>query len=67
MRIFVYIALIVILASFVFNLMNFEYDKGILAEVNRPYIIGLGSGICGLILCFIFLRFFQIHSNSKSE
>lgn len=63
MKTFVYIALFIILGSFVFNLVSMDYEMGLMSEENRPYIIGLGAGVCGLILCAIFLKYYRLKSN----
>jgi len=63
MKTFVYIAFFIILGSFVFNLVYFDYKESFLGEENRPYVIGLAAGICGLILCFIFLKYYRLKDN----
>lgn len=63
MKNFVYIALFIILGSFVFNFISMDYEASLLGEENRPYIIGLGAGVCGLILCAIFLNYYRLKSN----
>lgn len=67
MKIFVYIALIIILGSFVYNLVSMDFDLSLLGTENRPYLIGLCAGVCGLILCFIFLRFYRLKSNLEKQ
>ena len=63
MKTFVYISLVIILGSFVYNLISMDYAQGLLHVDNLPYIIGLCAGICGLILCFIFLNYYRLKSN----
>lgn len=67
MKTFVYIALFIILGSFVFNLVSMDYELGLLHEENRAYIIGLGAGVCGLILCAIFLKYYRLKSNLENR
>ncbi len=67
MKNFVYIALFIILGSFVFNFISMDYEAPILGEENRPYIIGLGAGVCGLILCSIFLKYYRLKSNLENR
>ena len=67
MKTFVYIALFIILGSFIYNFFSMDYGMGILSEVNRPYIIGIGAGICGLILCAIFLKYYRLKSNLENR
>lgn len=63
MKTFVYIAFFIIFGSFIFNLVSMDYKQPFLDEENRPYIIGLSAGICGLILCFILLKFYRLKEN----
>lgn len=63
MKKIIYIALVLLLGSFIYNLVSMDYGLGILDASNRPFIIGLGAGICGLILCFIFLNYYRLKSN----
>ncbi len=63
MKTFVYIAFLIIFGSFVFNLVSIDYKEPILGEENLPYIIGLSAGICGLILCFILLKYYRLKEN----
>lgn len=60
MKKFVYIALIIILGSFVFNFITFDYKLGIFHKFNLPYIIGIGAGVCGVILCMILLKYYRL-------
>ncbi|MFA5620932.1 MAG: hypothetical protein WDA08_11560 [Weeksellaceae bacterium] len=62
MKVFVYIVLVVILGSLIFNIVSYESDYGFSSDVNRPYIIGVGAGICGLILGLIILQYLRLKS-----
>lgn len=67
MKKFVYIALVIIIASFVFNIISIDYQLGMLNKENLPFIIGLGSGICGFILCLIFLKFYRMKAHLSQQ
>lgn len=67
MKTFVYISLVIILGSFIYNLVSMDYGLSLLHADNRPFIIGLGAGVCGLILCFIFLNYYRLKSNLENR
>jgi hypothetical protein len=67
MKTFVYIALFIILGSFVFNVVSMDFKQSLLGSYNRPYIIGICSGICGIILCFIFLNYYRLKANLEKK
>ncbi len=67
MKVFLYIVLFVILFSFGYNLYYLDLDESFLGAQNRPYVIGLAAGICGLILCIIFLRYERLKSNLEKR
>ena len=67
MKTFVYVALVIILGSFVYNIWNFDWNNNLLGDENRPYLIGLCAGICGLILCLIFLRYYRLKANLENR
>lgn len=67
MKTFVYVALVIIIGSFVYNFWNFDFDQSVLGVENRPYLIGLCAGVCGLILCAIFLRFYRLKANLENR
>lgn len=66
MKNFLYISLFIILGSFVFNFVSFKYSLGLFHEVNLPYIVGIGAGICGLILCLILFKYLRLKENSEN-
>lgn len=63
MKTFIYIAFLIIFGSFVFNLVSIDYKDSFWGEENRPYIIGLSAGFCGLILCFILMKYYRLKEN----
>lgn len=67
MRVFLYIALFIIIFSFGYNLYYLDLDESFLGAENRPYVIGLAAGICGFILCIIFLRTARLKSNLENR
>ncbi|HLV23835.1 MAG TPA: hypothetical protein VKY36_03535 [Moheibacter sp.] len=69
MKTFIYIALFIILGSFAYNLISFQYDKNLLGIENQPFLIGLLAGICGLILCVIMLKHLRLkeHLNRRAK
>lgn len=67
MKTLIYIILIAILGSFIFNLVKFNYGIGLMAEENRTYIIGLGAGICGFLLALIMLKYLQLKPNLENQ
>jgi hypothetical protein len=67
MKNFVYVALFIILGSFVYNLISFEYGKSIIGEENFPYLLGLAAGLCGLIICFILLKYYRLKENLNQK
>lgn len=67
MKVFLYIVLFVIIFSFGYNLYYLDLDESFLGKENRPYVIGLAAGICGLILCLIFLRYARLKSNLENR
>lgn len=67
MKVFLYIVLFVILFSFGYNVYYLDLDESFLGTQNRPYVIGLAAGICGLILCIIFLRYERLKSNLEKR
>lgn len=67
MKTFAYIAILLIIGSLVYNLIQFDYNESILSDWNRPFIIGIGSGVCGLILAMIILRYNQLRPNLENQ
>lgn len=67
MKTFIYIVLFVIIFSFGYNLYYLDPSESFFGSENRPYIIGLAAGICGLILCIIFLRYARLKSNLENR
>lgn len=70
MKTYVYIVLIIVFGSFIYNFISINYDESILSDHNFPYIIGLAAGLCALILALIILKYLQAKKyldDSKSE
>lgn len=67
MKIFVYIVLFIIICSFGYNLYYLDLSESLFENENRPYVIGLAAGICGLILCVIFLKHARLKSNLENR
>ena len=67
MKVFIYIALFVIVFSFGYNLYYLDLDTSLTGAENRPYILGLAAGICGLILCVILLKSARLKSNLENR
>lgn len=67
MKVFIYIVLFVIVFSFGYNLYYLDLETSFMGAENRPYVLGLAAGICGLILCIIFLKSARLKSNLESR
>jgi uncharacterized membrane protein len=67
MKTFVYVALVIILGSFIYNIYSFNFSESFLGDENRPYLIGLCAGVCGLILCAIFLKYYRLKGNLENR
>jgi hypothetical protein len=59
--------MILILGSLVYNLIEFDYSLGMFAELNLPYVIGIGAGVCGLILALIMLKYNQLKPSLDNQ
>lgn len=67
MKSVIYIILIVIVGSLVYNLTKINYQLGFFAEENQVFVIGLGSGICGFLLGLIILKYLQLKPNLENQ
>lgn len=67
MKIFIYLALILILGSFGYNLWAMDYTKSFMSEVNRPYIFGLSAGVCATVVCVILLKYEHLKQNLANQ
>ena len=63
MKTYIYIITAILVGALGYNLYEFDYQAGILADQNFPMVIGLGASICGLILAFVFFSFFKLQQN----
>lgn len=67
MKTLIYIFLILILGSFVYNLVKFHYSLSILSDENQTFVIGLGAGLCGFILGLIMLKYLQLKPSLDNQ
>ena len=67
MKTFLYIILFIILGSVFYNLASYNYNLSLMSDENRSSIIGLGAGICGLILWLIMLKYLQLKPNLDQQ
>jgi uncharacterized membrane protein len=67
MKTFVYVALVIILGSFIYNIISLDFSDSLMGAENRPYIIGLCAGVSGLILCAIFLKYYRLKGNLENR
>ncbi|MFV0304987.1 MAG: hypothetical protein ACK5IC_05870 [Moheibacter sp.] len=63
MKTFVSISLFIVIGSFVFNLVSMDFKQSLFGDDNQPYIIGLGAGVCALILCIIYFQYERLKTN----
>lgn len=67
MKTFIYIVIIFILGSLVYNLTKYHYSESLFSDWNRPFVIGIGAGICGLLLALIMLKYRQLKPNLENQ
>lgn len=58
-----YLLVLFLIGTLIYNLYKINYGLGFLSDLNQPYIIGLGAGVCALILAFTFKRFYVLKKN----
>lgn len=67
MKIFIYIALILILGSFGYNFWAMNYSESFMSEINRPYVFGISAGICALVVCVILMKYEHLKQNLTNQ